>query len=584
MNSLSAPFAVLDFAGLDLQQSNRRVFREPLEILQAESLAQVVPVLERVDQATRRDGLYAVGYVAYEAAPAFDSAHSVHPHSQLPLVCFGLFDRYELQLEAPSFPPSARATDWQLELSRREYDAAIARIREEIAAGGVYQVNFTTRLRAQFSGDARMWYEELRRAQGPGYHALLHFGGNTVLSISPELFFTRRGQELVTRPMKGTRPRGRWHDEDMAIAAELAASEKDRAELLMIVDLVRNDLGRIAAFDTVQVKRIYELERYRTVWQTTATVQAQLRRDIGLARIFGAIFPCGSVTGAPKIAAMKMIRELERSPREVYCGALGVVEPGGDCTFNVPIRTAWIDPAATAEYGVGSGVTWESAAQSEYDELRAKSVVITQPWSEFELLETMRIQDGVIIRRGLHLERLSFSAAYFDFAMPRDVLDLLQQVADAHTAGSWRLRVLLNERGVLRTDAWPLEARPAGIQLVAISENTVRSTDRFLYHKTTNRILYERAASARPDCFDVLLCNERGEITEFTRGNLVVQIGGDMVTPALSSGLLPGVFRRMLLMGSEISERVLHPDDLGRAQRMWFINSLREWIEVKLVP
>jgi para-aminobenzoate synthetase/4-amino-4-deoxychorismate lyase len=550
-------------------------------MLVAHSQAEVRDVLVAVDRATREQGLHAAGFVSYEAAPAFDRAFVVRSGQRLPLAWFGLFHKYDTSSAEPAVaaePPSS----WAIDLTRAEYDAAVARIRAAIAEGRTYQVNLSARLQSHFRGDVQAWYEVLRRAQGTGYHALLDLDDVVILSASPELFFARRGDVIVTRPMKGTRPRGRYQEEDLARADELVRAEKDRAENLMIVDLLRNDVGRIAVTGSVEVTDLYRLERYPTVWQLTSSIRGRLPQASGLHDLFRALFPCGSVTGAPKISTMQIIAQLERSPREVYCGAIGMVEPGGDCTFSVPIRTAWLDRATgTVEYGAGSGVVWDSVASLEFDELRAKAAILAEEAPPFELLETMRLEDGVFQRVDRHIARLGSSAAYFGFRFHRDdVRAALARVAAAYPAGAWRVRLLLSAHGEVRSEPRALEPQTRPAQRFDLAYRCVQSNDRFLFHKTTHRAVHERALAARPELFDVLLWNERGELTEFTRGNVVLEIDGQRFTPPRTAGLLAGTFRAELLEAQEIREATLRVSDLARATRVWLINSVRGWVEV----
>ncbi|HUF67460.1 MAG TPA: aminodeoxychorismate synthase component I [Longimicrobiales bacterium] len=571
---------VFDFPD-DAGRPRRRVFSRPVGHVVARTIDEVRPALDAVRDAAT-NGLYAAGYVSYEAAPAFDRAMRVRGGHRLPLVRFGLFDRSTDPLadqnhEAPHVPPTL---DWTADTGRDAYDAAIARIRDAIGRGDTYQVNYTFRLHAWFEGDVGSWYEALRAAQGGGYTADLDFGDTRILTASPELFFERRADRVTSRPMKGTRRRGRWADEDRALADQLAASGKDRAENLMIVDLTRNDLGRVARIGTVDVPAMFAIERYRTVWQMTSTITAQVRDDVTLTDLFAALFPCGSVTGAPKIATTHFIADIETSPREVYCGAIGVVEPGGDCTFNVPIRTVWIDVASnTAEYGIGSGITWDSSAEAEYDECLDKAALLSERWHDFELLETMRMDDGRIPRIERHLSRLRASADYFGFPFDeRRVRDSLQLPG----AGPLRLRLRLAKDGNVNVDRGP-DAPPVEPVRVAFASRAVSSRDRFLHHKTTAREEYDSRLAERPDVFDVLLVNEHGFVTEFTRGNVVIESGGHRLTPARAVGLLAGTFRAELLDSSEIGESDLRPDDVRRADRIWFINSVRGWLRAELV-
>lgn len=379
----AAPFALLDFPGPDGPPGGL-AFADPVEVIVAERLEEVRPALDAAERAATR-GLHAVGFVAYEAAPAFDPALVARPPGTLPLAWFGVFRSPEpaageVRGEGPASSERAPFTlsPWEPNIPRERYDAEIDLIREAIARGETYQVNHTLRLRANFAGDATSFYRRLLAAQGACYGALLDTGRHQIVSVSPELFFSRRGARVTTRPMKGTRPRGRSLEEDEAAARALAASAKDRAENLMIVDLLRNDLGRVARIGSVRVPRLFEVERYRTVWQMTSTVEAEVPEGKSLASLFAALFPCGSVTGAPKIATTRLIAALEEAPRGVYCGAVGWVRPGGDCVFNVAIRTVQIDAVTgVAEYGVGGGITWDSTSEGEYAEALAKAAVLT---------------------------------------------------------------------------------------------------------------------------------------------------------------------------------------------------------------
>jgi para-aminobenzoate synthetase / 4-amino-4-deoxychorismate lyase len=601
---------IFDFPDAGTGSPRRIVYRDPVRVLEARRVEEVRPVVAEIERAVS-DGLHAAGFIAYEAAPAFEGRMSVRSGNRLPLLWFGLFDApanlpepspstspTPTRAATPTPTPAALPGRWELEVDRPRYDAAVAAVREAIAEGRTYQVNLTARLRSELDGpepDPVSVYESLRRAQGSGWHALLDLGREVIVSVSPELFFRTSGRRIETRPMKGTRPRGRWPEEDAALAAQLASSEKDRAENLMIVDLLRNDLGRVCETGSIRVPRLFDVERYRTVWQLTSTVEGRLREGAGLGDILGAVFPCGSVTGAPKISTMALIEELEVSPREVYCGAIGMVRPGGDMAFNVPIRTLWWDrQTGRAEYGTGGGIVWDSTPASEYDELRAKSAVIREPWPDFRLVETMAAAGGILVRRERHVERLRQSAEYFGFPFPEaDVRAVLDTAAAADEGGTAprRLRITIGPGGDIELDVAPLgtqgSPRPGASDgspplPVGLADRPVRSDDRFLFHKTTNRGTYDARRAHRPGAFDVLLWNERGEVTEFTRGNVVVELDGKRSTPPLQAGLLPGCLRAELLASGTIEERTVLVEDLTRAARVWFINSARGWLEVTL--
>jgi para-aminobenzoate synthetase/4-amino-4-deoxychorismate lyase len=555
-------------------------FRGLCQVLRAERVEDVIGVLEGVERAVAR-GMHAAGFVAYEAAPAFDAALATHPPDpRLPLAWFALYDtRDDVHPTYDAADGDAEIGPWSIDLPEAEYLRRVERVRTLIAAGDTYQTNFTARLRAPFRGDPVALYERLCLAQRSAFCAYLHLGeGRTIVSASPELFFRADGRELELRPMKGTRPRGRWPEEDRALAAELAASPKDRAENLMIVDLLRNDAGRLAEFGSVRVERLYQVERYETVHQMTSTLCATLRPDAGLADVFRALFPCGSVTGAPKVRTMEIIRDLEPSPRGVYCGAIGFVSPG-EAVFSVGIRTLLLDAeAGTAELGVGSGVTWDSDAAAEYRECWSKAAFVRREPADFRLLETMLWEsDGGWFLLDGHLDRMAASAEYFGYAFDGDdAVRRLEAAARGFGGGPMRVRLRLDRDGSIDIEATPhvLSTEPARVAIVA---EPVDSHDPLLYHKTTRRAEYERRAAIRPDCDDVLLVNERGELTESTIANLVVRLDGTLWTPPLECGLLPGVFRAHLLARGEIRERVLYPADLERAEEVWLINSVRRW-------
>jgi para-aminobenzoate synthetase/4-amino-4-deoxychorismate lyase len=571
------PSAVLDFHG---RRGARAYFTNPLEVITTSSLSEVRPALREVERAARA-GAYAVGYVAYEAAPAFDRALSVR-NAATPLLWFGIFDAPARRAPEGTCGGDYGLDEWKPSETRDAYERNVREVRERIARGDTYQVNYTFRLRARFRGDAFAFYERLRAAQPTRFGAYLDTGCHQILSASPELFFRRRGSRILTRPMKGTAARGRWTEEDEAACHALASSEKNRAENIMIVDLLRNDLGRVAETGTVRASSLFKVERHPTVFQMTSTVGARLRAGATLEEIFAALFPCGSVTGAPKVSTMRLIAKLEGSPRGIYCGAVGCVMPGGDALFNVPIRTVVVDAeACAAEYGTGGGVTWDSTPGGEYEEALEKARLLAEDPAEFELLETLRLEGGRYHLLEEHLARLKASARYFDFRVsePR-VREALAEHASSHSVETQRrVRLLVSRDGGVRVESRELELT-RGTQSVALARTPVDKRERFLYHKTTRRGIYDARRTERPELFDVLLRNGEGELTEFTTGNLVVELDGRRWTPPRECGLLAGTLREVLLRAGEITERVLMAEDLGRATRCWFINGVRGWVEV----
>lgn len=563
---------------------------EPVGVVEALRPEEVVATIAAAEAAASR-GLWVAGCIGYEAAPALDPAMAVRerapgdPFERLPLAWFAMFQgRERTSLPEPHDGVGTRDADgtWRPSIDRADYDAAIARIREHIAAGDTYQVNHTLRLRSRIEGDERGLYRDLCYAQRGAYAAYLNLGRYRVLSASPELFFRIDGRRITTRPMKGTARRGRWAGEDRSVAAGLRGSVKDRAENAMIVDLLRNDMGRVARTGSVTWSDVFDLERYETVWQLTSTVAADLAPEAGLVDVVRALFPCGSVTGAPKVRTMELITALEDSPRGIYCGAVGYLAPAGaegpSARFNVPIRTVVLDAESrTAEYGVGGGITWGSSAQGEYEETVAKARVLTARRPRFELFETMRREPGEPPRHlDRHLRRLRDSADYFGFAYDeRTVLDTLDATADRVDDRPARVRVSVDRAGRVDIGITPLVSDPGPVLVAIDADHPVDPADPMLFHKQTLRARYEDARARHPDTDDVLLVNTRGEITESTIANVAVLIDGRWCTPPLDAGLLPGVGREVALEAGWLHERRISVSDLEAAEALELVSDVR---------
>jgi para-aminobenzoate synthetase / 4-amino-4-deoxychorismate lyase len=557
-------------------------FGDPHCIIRADSFHDVLPALRDMERRVEADRCFAAGFVAYEAAPAFDPAFPTFPAAEgLPYLWFGLYpEPRRIRLPRPQRPKELLA--WQPTVSAETYSGAIERIKEHIARGRTYQVNYTMRLETHFHGDP--WELFLHLAQTQNNHAaFVHTGRYVICSASPELFFQLDGASITCRPMKGTTARGRTTAEDIGRSQWLRTSEKNRAENVMIVDMIRNDLGRIAELGSVEVRDLFHVERYPTLWQMTSTVTARTRAAVP--EIFAALFPCASITGAPKVSTMQIISELETTPRRIYTGSIGYLAPGRKASFNVAIRTAFVDrEQATAEYGVGGGIVWDSTGPDEYAEALLKARVLTERTPEFSLLETMLWMPGEgFFLRDKHVERLLDSAAYFDFPISRaDLEGSLEQIAGQFTS-SQRVRLLLHRNGQLDSEATPVGTEDKSGPLNAcLAREPVDSREVFLFHKTTNRTIYEAARAGFEGFDDVLLYNESGELTEFTIGNLVLELGGQCVTPPISSGVLPGTFRAFLLETGQVVERVVRAEHLKDCGRIFRINSVRKWQEVNL--
>ena len=547
-------------------------------------MAEVVPLVDWADRHARA-GAWATLLLAYDAAPAWDPALSVQAAAgPVPLAWAAVYDRQDPDAVAP--PATAFAPpSWRPAITPDRFARDIDAILGHIAAGDTYQVNYTFPMLAPFTHEPWSWFRACAAQADVPYAAYVDLGDAVVMSLSPELFLERIGGRLRARPMKGTTRRGRWLAEDRALAESLQRSEKARAENVMIVDLLRNDLGRIARTGSVHVPDLCTLERYPTVWQLTSGVEASVPPSVPLREVLAAAFPCGSVTGAPKVRTMGLIAELEAAPRGIYTGAIVQLRPGGDFTASVPIRTAVLDRArGVATFSVGAGITADSSAEDEWAECLAKSRVVRPPAvpDGADLLETLRLEHGTCLRRAGHLARLAASATLFGWPCRTDDLAArLDEIEQRHSTGVWRARLLMSRDGHTRVEVSPLIEEPRRWR-VALAHTRVDARSPLLFNKTTSRAVYEEARAERPDLDDVLLANVRGEVTESTVANLVVDLDGRRLTPPLTCGLLPGVFRQHLLTQGEVVEAVLRPEDLSRATRIWLVNSLRGWIDVEL--
>lgn len=561
-------------------------FREPYEVISAYELDDVGPNLHRLDQMIRERGMYAAGFISYEAAPAFDVALETHPPSSFPLFWFGLYERPEIiELPPPPAHPDYTMGEWSPSVSRQAYEKAIDQVKTYIARGETYQVNYSFRLRAPFAGDAWDLFLELVQAQQADYAAYVGTERFTVCSASPELFFTLDGHRLTGRPMKGTAPRGHTLAEDEKMAQWLHNSEKNRAENVMIVDMIRNDMGRVAHMGSVHVPHLFDVERYPTLWQMTSTVKAT--STASLPEIMKALFPCASITGAPKARTMQIIRELETVPRRIYTGCIGFIAPDRKVQFNVAIRTVLVDEErGRAEYGTGGGIVWDSVTGDEYVECQVKTKVLTAERADFSLLETLLwTPDEGYFLLPYHLQRLCDSAAYFGIPIEEErIHEELMQVAASCPGEPHKVRLLVAQDGAISCQAAPLSQAPVPQRVrLKLAPTPVDSDDPFLYHKTTRRQVYDTARAACPDGDDVLLWNERGEITETCIANVIVERDGELLTPPVECGLLPGTFRAHLLDQGQVREEIIPVERVKECQRLYVVNSVREWREAFLV-
>ncbi|MGE0612568.1 MAG: aminodeoxychorismate synthase component I [Hyphomicrobiales bacterium] len=580
------PFVLLDDS--TAASSGALLYTQPERIIEARSPGEAARAIEALAEARAR-GLHLAGFLSYELGYALEPKLSrlMPPDLAVPLLWFGVFGEPR-RLSPQAVEEFLRAApgqeyaigDCTASMSREDYRTRFGRARSYIAAGDIYQLNLTFKAHFGFTGSPAALYSDLRKRQRVRHGAFISTGREHVLSSSPELFLDIRDGHALTRPMKGTARRGRTLGEDREIARWLAADEKSRAENLMITDLMRNDLGRVASIGSVRTPGLFDVETFATLHQMTSDVEADLRPGTGIGELLHALFPPGSVTGAPKLRAMEIIRELESSPRGVYTGAMGCFTPDGGASLNVAIRTLVIDAAGRGEIGIGSGVVSDSSADAEYDECLLKMRYFTEPVRDFQLIETLRQDPQGYYLLDRHMERLESSAQYFGW--PCDAAAIraaLAGEAARHPAGHHRTRLLLFADGRFTVTSAPM-APPAaaGPMSYVFSDRRVNSAEPLVYHKTTLRELYDgehARLSAATGADEVLFLNERGELAEGSRTSIFIRLGGRLLTPALWSGLLPGTFRAELLATGEAEEAVLWPRDLEIAETVYLGNSVR---------
>ncbi len=593
---------LLESAGAGSAESTSRLFTAPAEL---------PGIFAQIERATHY-GHFAAGFFTYECGNAFEpTAHMRAPQPGQPLAWFGiykqphLFDHHTgnfvdgdppglaLQRSRTAGAENPAKTmlksappDIHLALSAQQYADRIEAIHEWIRAGDIYQLNFTFPLRAPITDTPAALYARLRGRQPVEYGAFLHYQpGRHILSLSPELFFRLEEQgatrRITARPMKGTAPRGRTTLEDRQIAEWLRNDPKNCSENVMIVDLIRNDLGRLCTFGSVLVESLFAAERYQTLWQLTSTVTGELRREVGFEQIFRALFPCGSVTGAPKVRAMQLLAKIEDEPRGVYTGAIGFFSRR-QTVFNVAIRTLELDGENT-KMGVGSGIVIDSNAAEEYRECQLKAEFLTRAEEPFSLIETLLWQ-GAYPLIELHLDRLQDSANYFGFVSDRAAAKaaLLAVAKTFRDSVPHKVRLLADADGNLRTEHEPLssaaETESAWTGRVCIASQRTDPSDRFLFHKTTRRPLYATAfqAAKKAGYDDALFLNTHGHVTEGAISNIFVKKNGRWFTPPVACGVLPGVYRRHLLeTRPDVQEKTLHIQDLQTADAIYLANAVR---------
>ena len=566
---------VIDFRAL----GERYTFTQPIKELKTRDLSEVADLLVQVES-YQEQGYYVVGYVSYEAAPAFEEKLAVH---KLPLLgeyllYFTVHDRVETSPIPLTYEEVDLPSKWKEETSAENYEKAIAQIHHHLRQGDTYQVNYTVQLKQDLSANPFAIYNRMVVEQEAGYNAYVEHDEMAVISMSPELFFEQNDRELTTRPMKGTTQRGVTDQEDLAQATWLEQDPKNRSENMMIVDLLRNDMNRISEVGSERVERLCQVEQYSTVWQMTSTIKSQLREDVDLVAIFRSLFPCGSITGAPKIATMEIIKDLEPQPRGVYCGTIGILLPNGRRIFNVAIRTIQLHQGK-AIYGVGGGITWDSTWESEYREVHQKAAVLYRKQARFQLITTGRISQKQLLFEDQHLERLTKASRYF--AYPFDPEELRQkieeecQACDSHQDS--RLRITLSKSGEMKLSRQILTPLSPSFCKAKLCLQEADLNQSFTYFKTTHRPHLSLGEQEK------IYHNKSGELLETSIGNLVLKINGKLYTPPISQGILPGIYRQHLLETGQVEEKVLTVPDLDQAETIYGCNAVRGLYELEVI-
>ena len=566
---------VIDFRAL----GERHTFTKPIKELKTRNLAQVKDLLAQVED-YQQQGYYVVGYVSYEAAPAFEEKLAVHPAPLMGeyLLYFTVHDSVEKSIIPLTYDEIDMPSNWKEETSKEEYEKAIAQIHHHLRQGDTYQVNYTVQLKQAVTANPFAIYNRMVVEQEAGYNAYVEHDEMAVISMSPELFFEQKGCDLTTRPMKGTTKRGLTNQEDLDQAAWLEQDPKNRSENMMIVDLLRNDMNRLSEVGSEHVERLCQVEQYSTVWQMTSTIKSQVRPDVDLVEIFHSLFPCGSITGAPKIATMEIIKNLEPQARGVYCGTIGILLPNGRRIFNVAIRTIQLHKGQ-AIYGVGGGITWDSTWESEYNEVHQKAAVLYRKQVPFQLITTGKISQKHLLFKEEHIDRLRNAGRYFAYPFnPENLLQRIDAECQAcHVEKDYRLRISISKYGDIDLccqELTPLSPAFCQAQL-CLQERSLQTP--FTYFKTTYRPHLTVAKQEK------IYHNENGELLETSIGNLILQIAGKLYTPPVNLGILPGIYRQHLLETGQVEERVLTLKELAQAEAIYGCNAVRGLYKLSLI-
>ncbi len=590
LRNLKPPYIFLETRAATQEDHSSFIFSNFKDILIFRPKDNLDLFFKRLEDYTRK-GYWLAGYFSYEFGYFLEGAlQSLRGESKAPLAWFGVCKKpKEIRSEKKSSSkcsrsfldkPSYEIGKIRTSISQREYVKRIKKIKCYLEQGLSYQVNFTFKEKFDFKGDVVSLYSDLRNSQPTPYSALINTSQEKILSLSPELFYRIDKSKIIARPMKGTIKRGENKEEDFRSKTDLKRSKKIRAENLMIVDLLRNDLGRISKL--VRVPKLFNIERHPTLYQMTSTIEGKLRKNLSLKELFSSLFPCGSVTGAPKIKTMELIKRLEKEPRGVYTGAIGYISPKKKSCFNVSIRTVQIKKNK-GELGIGGGIVYDSKAKAEYEEALLKAKFFKQGLEKMGLIESILWdKDKGYYLLELHLKRLKKSAKHFSYLYKKGEIKKRLKKVVLNAKRNLKIRLILDSEGKIIIKKELIKKIKAPIK-IRISERRINSKDKFLYHKTTRRALYdqERKKGLAKGCFETVFLNKRGQFTEGTISNIFILKGKSFYTPSLNSGLLPGVLREHLIKEGKVREKILYLKDFKNADKVYVGNSVRGLIEVK---
>lgn len=569
-------------------KSDSYLFLKPKEIVGIKSLQNLNEKINRIDALINK-GFFGYSLMNYEAGYLLENALNKFMVKDENLIQFFFYDNKNVQIIKSnkilfdSFE-KYKVKNFRLNTSKNEFTKSIRKIKSYIEEGDTYQVNYTIKGKFNFEGSYAGLFNNLIFNQSAQYVALININGKLIISLSPEMFFEIEGRRIKSKPMKGTAKRGTDHFNDEFIKYELERSEKNRAENVMIVDLIRNDLGRISEYGSVNVQKIFEVEKYESVFQMISTIEAKLKKNTQLSDVIKNIFPCGSITGAPKIRTMEIINELEKEARGIYTGSIGLIRKN-KITFNVPIRTLVIDKKSLkGEIGLGSGIVWDSIAEEEYEETKLKGKFLTEPVKRFEIFETMLVENEKIFFLDQHLQRMQKTAEFFLFIFDRTKIEKqLNEIIKKLDNQKYRLKLTMDKWGRLNHFIFPIFMSSNEVKVI-ISKKIISSKNKFQYFKTTNRKLYdgEHKKYSKLGYFDVIFFNEKNEITEGSITNIFVFKNNKIFTPPLSAGILPGIYRNHFIKNNIIAgEKKLYQQDLLEADKIVLTNSVRGEVVVK---